>query len=161
MGARAETVRKPSTKDRAKHLSVVERRLKAVGKGSKRRTKGFVITVSLLLGGAIVMGVLLEQVLLAQSAFELAELRKNVAAAEVRHEELLLQSANLDSATRIERYARNNLGMVEPAPGTVEYIVADVRTGTHLGVSTVRDGDKPAAGVAGGMRAAASYGGTP
>lgn len=160
MNARAESVRKKSV-DRSKHLSVVERRRKASGKSPKKRTKGFVITVSLLLGGAIVMGVLLEQVLLAQSAFELAKLRKNVTAAEARHEELLLQSANLDSATRIERYARAHLGMVEPAPGTVEYIVADVRTGTHLGSATVRQGDEPAAGVAGGMRAAASYGVSP
>ena len=159
MSARAQTARKPV--DRKKHLSVVERRRKASGKKTKGRTKGFVITVSLLLGGAIVMGVLLEQVMLAQSAFELAELRKNVGAAEAKHEELLLQSANLDSATRIERYARTSLGMVEPAPGTVEYIVADVRTGTNLGQTTVKQGDEPADPVAGGMRSAASFGGSP
>lgn len=158
MGARAETIRERA--ERKKHLSVVERRLGNRDKSRKRHTKGFVITVSALLAGAIVMGVLLEQVLLAQSAFELAELRKNVAAAEARHEELLLQSANLDSAARIERYARTNLGMIEPPPGAVEYVVADVRTGTTLGRATVEQGNEPPS-VAGGLRAAASYGGSP
>lgn len=159
MTARAQTARKAV--DRKKHLSVVERRRKASGKSSRGRTKSFVITVSLLLGGAIVVGVLLEQVTLAQSAFELAEIREDLVAAETRHEELLLEAANLDSATRIERYARSSLGMVDPAPGSVEYIVADVRTGGRLGASTIRQGDESPAAVAGGLRSAAGYGGSP
>jgi cell division protein FtsB len=159
VSARAQSVRKPI--DRTKHLSVVERRRSASGKKTAGRTKGFVITVSLLLGGAIVAGVLLEQVVLAQSAFELAELRQNLAAAETRHEELLLEAANLDSATRIERYARNSLGMVEPAPGTIEYIVADVRTGGRINTTSVKQGDENPAAVTGGLRSAAGYGGSP
>ena len=159
MSARAQTARKPV--DRKKHLKVVERRRKASGKSTRGRTKSFVITVSLLLGGAIVVGVLLEQVTLAQSAFELAELRNDLVAAEARHEELLLEAANLDSATRIERYARRSLGMVDPAPGSIEYIVADVRTGGNLYSTSVKKGDDEPAAVAGGIRSAAGFGGSP
>ena len=159
MSARAQTLRKPI--DRGKHLSVVDRRRKASGKKTQGRTKGFVITVSLLLGGAIVAGVLLEQVTLAQSAFELAEIREDLVAAETRHEELLLEAANLDSATRIERFARNSLGMVEPAPGSIEYIVADVRTGGRLNSTSVKQGDESPAAVTGGLRSAAGFGGSP
>ena len=82
----------------------------------------------------------LEQVILAQSAFELGTLRQDMAAAESLHEELLLESAKLDNAARIERYARQSLGMVEPAPGTVQYVVADVRIGDSLAQTTVRRG---------------------
>ena len=82
MSARAQSVRKPI--DRTKHLSVVDRRRKASGKKKHGRTKAFVITVSLLLGGAIVMGVLLEQVTLAQSAFELAELAQEASTLTLR-----------------------------------------------------------------------------
>ena len=159
MSARAQTARKPV--DRKKHLSVVERRRKASGKTSRGHTKGFVITVSILLGGAIVVGVLLEQVTLAQSAFELAEMRQDLVAAEARHEELLLESANLDSAARIERYARTSLGMVDPAPGSVEYIVADVRTGGRLATGTIKQGDDKPTTVSGGLRSAAGFGSSP
>ena len=159
MSAKAQTLRNPI--DHGKHLSVVDRRRKASGKKTQGRTKGFVITVSLLLGGAIVAGVLLEQVTLAQSAFELAEIREDLVAAETRHEELLLEAANLDSATRIERYARNSLGMVEPAPGSIEYIVADVRTGGRIGSTSVKRGDESPAAVTGGIRSAAGFGGSP
>ena len=159
MSARAQTARKPV--DRSKHLSVVERRRKASGKTSRGRTKGFVITVSMLLGSAIVVGVLLEQVTLAQSAFELAEMRQDLVAAEARHEELLLEAANLDSATRIERYARTSLGMVDPVPGSVEYIVADVRTGGRLATETIKQGDGKPTTVTGGLRSAAGSGSSP
>ena len=159
MSARPAVSRRKAV-DREHHLSVVDRRRKASGK-KQSRGKGFVITVSLLLGGAIVMGVLLEQVVLAQSAFELAKLRKDMVAAEAKHEELLLEAARMDSATRIERYARRSLGMVDPAPGSVEYIVADVRTGGGLGRTSVKQGDDKPASVAGGLRSAAGYGGSP
>jgi cell division protein FtsB len=158
VSARPDPIRRKAV-DRKQHLSVVECRRKASGKHQERRGRGFVITVSLLLGGAIVMGVLLEQVVLAQSAFELAKLRKDVVAAEATQEELLLQAARLDSATRIERYARRSLGMVDPAPGSVEYIVANVRTGDGLGRTSVREGGHEPVPVTGGIRSAAAYGG--
>jgi cell division protein FtsL len=98
------------------------------------------VGVAVVLGGAIIFAVLLEQVVLAQSAFELGTLRKNMATAESEHEALLLESAKLDNAARIERYARHSLGMVDPAPGSIQYVVADVRTGTPLAETTVRHG---------------------
>ena len=78
--------------------------------------------------GSVVAGVLLEQVVLAQSAFKLQEMDKRLEQAETRQEELLAEMAELESPGRIERYARNYLGMVDPS--LIEYIVARVRTGT-------------------------------
>jgi cell division protein FtsB len=77
---------------------------------------------------AVVFAVLLEQVVLAQSAFKLAELRAEVRTAEATHEELLLWAAKMESPERIESIARNRLGMVSPS--SVEYIVADITTKT-------------------------------
>jgi cell division protein FtsL len=74
---------------------------------------------------ALLFGVLLEQVILAQSAFKLARVRRQMTAAEVRNEELTLEVTKLASPTRIERHARRVLGMV--APSDVEYVVAAVR----------------------------------
>ena len=71
-----------------------------------------------------VFGVLLEQVVLAQSAFELGRVRQQVLAAEAHHQELLLDATQLGSPGRIERYAREKLGMVDSAE--VGYIVAEV-----------------------------------
>lgn len=158
MSARAESIRKSAPAKRDSHLRVVDKRTKS--KKRKSRGKAAGITTSLVLAGAIVMGVLLEQVTLAQSAFELSKIRREFAVAEARHEELLLEAARLDSATRVERFARRSLGMVDPAPGQVEYIVADVRTGTSLDQSTIHEGDEANAPVT-GIRSAASYGGSP
>ena len=77
---------------------------------------------------AVISGVLLEQVMLAQSAFKLQSINARLERAEERQEELLAEVAQLESPGRIERYARNRLGMVDPMH--VEYIVARVRTGT-------------------------------
>jgi cell division protein FtsL len=85
-----------------------------------------VVILAAIAAAAIVIGVLLEQVFLAQSAFRLTDLRTSVEAADAKHEELLLESAQLDSAARIERYARTTLGMVDPAPDQIQYIVARV-----------------------------------
>jgi cell division protein FtsL len=71
-----------------------------------------------------VFGVLLEQVVLAQSAFELGRVREDVVAAETDHQELLLEATRLGSPGRIERYAREELGMVDSAE--FGYIVAEV-----------------------------------
>ena len=73
---------------------------------------------------ALVFGVLLEQVILAQSAFELTRVRERMETAEARNQQLLLEMTKLQTPARIERYARNELGMV--APTGVEYVVADV-----------------------------------
>ena len=108
----------------------VARRKKARGllkrTGARRAMPGYLIVTIVVL--AIVAGVLLEQVMLAQSAFRLSDINKSLASAEARQEELLAELAELESPGRIERYARTQLGMTDPA--VVEYIVANVRLGT-------------------------------
>lgn len=106
-------------------LRVVDRRSRAK-KGEARRS------LSVLIGGgvvaiAIIAAILLEQVVLVQSAFQLSDLRQQLEAAEARHEVLILEASQLDSSARIERYARENLGMINPDPMGVEYIVADIK----------------------------------
>lgn len=81
--------------------------------------------VSGLLIVLAIFGVLLEQVVLAQSAFKLGRIREEVAAAEAHHQELLLDATKLGSPGRIERYAREDLGMVDSAD--VGYIVAEIK----------------------------------
>ncbi|MGH2694033.1 MAG: hypothetical protein ACRDJJ_04380 [Actinomycetota bacterium] len=160
MSARAESVRRQHSQKK-RHLSVVERRLRSKpSTRSTARRKAAAIAASALLCGAIVVGVLLERVLLAQSAFELAKVRKQMAVQEAKHEELLLEAAHLDSAARVERYARTNLDMVDPPPGTVEYVVADVRVGEPIAKGTVQEGSEPAR-ASGGLRSAASVGASP
>ncbi|HET7482836.1 MAG TPA: cell division protein FtsL [Actinomycetota bacterium] len=127
MSARPATIRERALVP-ARHLHLVRRK----GRSHKliKRTRTTRVGMFAVVGGivvaAIVAGVLLEQVVLAQSAFRLGDLRKKLESADARHEELLLESAQLDSAARIERYARSTLGMVDPAPDQIEYIVAKV-----------------------------------
>lgn len=123
MSARAAAVRR-TTKKRTQ-LRVVRRRGRSLIKRSgSRRTAPWLI-ISVIAVVAIVAGVLLEQVVLAQSAFKLDAINERLEASEERQEELLAEMAELESPGRIERYARAHLGMV--APTTVEYIVARVR----------------------------------
>lgn len=105
---------------------------------------------------AVVFAVLLEQVVLGQSAFKLAELRKELVAAEAEHEELLLEVAKMESPDRIERYARINLGMTDPA--AVEYIVADL--GKEAEEESARSGRARLTVPAGLASGAAGEGGT-
>jgi hypothetical protein len=74
----------------------------------------------------IVFTILLEQVVLAQSAFKLARIRERLVRAEARHHELLVDASMLESSDRIEWVARNRLKMVDPPPEQVHYIVADI-----------------------------------
>jgi cell division protein FtsL len=109
--------------------------------------------LAILLIGATVATVLLEQVVLAQTGFKMAQLRDRVVVAEARHAELVLRAARLGSPERIERVAITELGMTYPAPSEVKYIVANVRqkTGATLAVNKPRfqlDGEAQAAGVA-------------
>lgn len=107
----------------------------------------------------IVFGVLLERVILAQSAFKLAQFRNQLVAAEERQEELLLESSSLASPDRIEHYARTALGMVDAS--IVEYIVADVPAADglpalRLGSRDVGGGaDQPIGASAEGLEEAA------
>lgn len=149
MSARASDVRTRAHQTRGNQLRVVTKRRSRdlVKKSDQRRS------VSLYLGlaffaAAVVAAILLEQVVLAQSAFHLSDLRRQLQAAEEKHEVLLLQAAQLDSSARIERYARENLGMVDPGPGGVEYIVADIKQPRHVrrGIAGKRATDAVATG---------------
>lgn len=129
MSARAAEVRASRARSRRSDLKVVPRRHKGgliKREGSSRLLSMGAITAIAAL--AIVFGVLLEQVVLAQSAFKLSGIRQSLSGAEARHEELLLEAAKLDSAARIEKYARTELGMIDPVPSSVRYIVADINS---------------------------------
>lgn len=119
-----------------RELRVVRRRSRRLIKRQASRRVAPLALASVVLIGTIVVAVLLERVVLSQSAFELARLRKRVAAAEARHQELLLEAARLESPGRIERVARVRLGMVDPV--SVNYIVADVGVPSSPLVATER-----------------------
>lgn len=123
---------KPATRTAPKKpdLKVVQRRKskKLIKRTGARRLAPFTITASIAIA-AIVTGILLEQVVLAQSAFELQKIRVELTEAEEDREVLMLEAARLDSDARVERYARETLGMVDPAPQSVRYIVADIGLG--------------------------------
>lgn len=108
-------------------LQVVRRRKnqRLIKRTGARRMAPFTILAVIAIG-AIVAAILLEQVVLAQSAFKLTHIREQLAEAEEDREVLMLEAAKLDSAARIERYARENLGMVDPSPQNVRYIVANI-----------------------------------
>lgn len=126
MSARAATLGRRLAPP-APRLGVARRRSKRlIKRGNARRIAPAYIAVAIAIS-AIVAGVLLEQVVLAQSAFKLSAINKRLAAAEVRQEELLAEVAQLESPGRIERYARTHLGMVDPT--NVEYVVVDVAIG--------------------------------
>ncbi|HEV3472047.1 MAG TPA: septum formation initiator family protein [Actinomycetota bacterium] len=111
----------------APRLGLARRKTKKlIKRGKARRIAPAYLAISIAIG-AIVAGVLLEQVVLAQSAFKLSAINERLQAAEARQEELLAEVAELESPGRIERYARTRLGMVDPV--NVEYVVADVRIG--------------------------------
>lgn len=128
-------------------LRVVRRRGRSLIKRSGSRRSAPMLIVGVIAVAAIVAGVLLEQVILAQSAFKLEAINKRLTAAESRQEELLAQMAELESPGRIERYARTRLGMTDPT--TVEYIVAKVRTGNDNRLAdALRASDLPLPGTA-------------
>jgi cell division protein FtsL len=108
------------------HLRVVRRNARKliVRRGSRRMAPYAVGGAIVVL--AIIFTVLLEQVVLAQSAFKLAELREKLVAAETRHHELLLEAAALENSDRIERFAREELGMVDADLTSAGYIYADI-----------------------------------
>lgn len=110
-----------ATQDRA-DLRIVRRRSRSlIKRGRSTRLAPVVILVGICVA-TIVFGVLLEQVMLAQSAFKLTQIRARLARAEATHEALLYEAAQLENPERIERFAREELGMVD-APA-VSYIVA-------------------------------------
>lgn len=106
--------------------------LRVVSRKKKRRVSRVTRRAPVaILGGilvvAVVFGILLEQVVLAQSAFKVAKLQKKLTHAQERQESLLRDSASLESPARIERVARKRLGMVDPTAREINYIVADIQ----------------------------------
>ena len=114
-------------------LEVVRRR----SKGLIRRSPARRLAPAAILGAigvvAVIFAILLEQVVLAQSAFELSRLRSELATVQARHERAMFEASRLESPERIERYAREELGMVEPPFS--EYVTADVRAPRSPGLA--------------------------
>jgi cell division protein FtsB len=138
-------------------LEIVRRKkLKLIERAGMSRAIPYVIGGAIAIV-AVVFAVLLEQVVLGQSAFKLAELRQGLIAAEAEHEELLLEAAKMESPDRIEQYARLNLGMTDPV--SVEYIVADITT-TKAQRTTTRSGEARLTVPAGLASGSAGEGGT-
>lgn len=127
MAMRAVT--RPQTASDGPILQVVGRRRskRLIKRSGSRRLAPFTILATIAIG-AIIAAILLEQVVLAQSAFKLAQIRHELAEAERDREVLMLEAARLDSAARIERFARDSLGMIDPGPQDVRYIVANIPT---------------------------------
>lgn len=128
MSARPSQLRAPRTRAKNPGLRLVRRRSrKLIRRGFSTKLAPTAIIAAIGVA-AVVIGVLLEQVVLAQSAFKLAKVRQEVIAAEAEHQELLLEATKLGSPGRIERYAIEELGMVKPAPAQVDYVVADIKS---------------------------------
>ena len=125
MSARAQAL-KPRTAPRKTELTVVRRKSRRLIKRTAATRVAPIAIIAAIGVAAIIAMVLLMQVILAQSAFHLSDLRDDIQKSEARHEELVLEAARLDSSGRIERYARETLGMVDPDPASVQYIVANV-----------------------------------
>lgn len=124
MSARASALTSRALPSKAPGLRVVRRRSKSlIKRGAARRVAPLYIATAIA-AAAVIAAVLLAQVVLAQSAFKLTKINDRLAVAEARHEQLLAQVALLESPGRIERYARSELGMVDPIH--VEYVVARV-----------------------------------
>ena len=127
MSARPSQLRAPRTRTRTPGLRLVRRRSrKLIRRGLSTRLAPLAIVASIGVI-AVVIAVLLEQVVLAQSAFKLARIRAEVVEAEAEHQELLLEATRLGSPGRIEHYATQELGMVKPQPQELDYVVADVK----------------------------------
>lgn len=136
MSARAAKVKNARPAGRA--LSVVRRKdRRLVKRGTTRRMAPAMVVATILIA-ATTFGVLLAQVVLAQSGFKMQQLREEVAKADEKHARLVLRAAKLSSAERIERVAIEELGMVFPEQ-TPEYIVANVKTRSSQGLAQVAE----------------------
>ena len=105
-------------------LAVARRRSRGlIKRGAPRRVAPVAIGVAIFVA-TVVFGVVLEQIVLAQSAFKMARIRHQLAVEETKHQELVLEATQLESPMRIELFARKQLSMVEP--DEIDYLVADV-----------------------------------
>ena len=144
---RAQEVRRSAG---APNLRVVRRKSRNLMVRSESRRLVPVAVICGIAALAIVVGVLLEQVVLAQSAFKLARVREELVTEEQRHQDLLLEATRLEGSDRIERYARDVLGMVDANSIGLNYIVADVHVRDPLKTPGRRQSGVSAAGQAAG-----------
>ena len=127
MSARPSQLRAPRTRPKTPGLRLVRRRSRSlIRRGVSTRLAPLAIIASVGVA-LVIVGVLLEQVVLAQSAFKLTRVREQVVKAEAEHQELLLEATRLGSPGRIEKYAMEELGMMKPGPKNINYIVADIK----------------------------------
>jgi cell division protein FtsL len=127
VSARPSQLRTPRTRPEIPGLRLVRRRSRSlIKRGFSTRLAPLAIIASIGVA-LVVFGVLLEQVVLAQSAFKLARVRAQVVEAEAEHQALLLEATRLGSPGRIEKYAMEELGMVKPGHANTDYIVADIK----------------------------------
>lgn len=153
MSARASQLRAPRTRSHNPGLRLVRRRSRGLIRRSFSTSLAPVAILASIVVATAVVVVLLEQVILAQSAFKLSRVREQVEAAEVRHQELLLETTMLGSPGRIERVAKVELGMVPPDAQSTQYVVARVRGvtgGSLVARSRATRPLQPATGVAAG-----------
>ena len=136
MSTRSSTARSArSSKSSRPRLEIVGRKgRRGLIKRSRSRRFAPAWVAAAVFVVAVIFSVLLEQVVLAQSAFHLSKLTARVNTVEESHQALLVKWARLQSQNRIEHYARMRLGMVDPPPGDTQYIVANVTEdgGNHL-----------------------------
>ena len=152
MSARASQVKSRASRPSRTPLTLARRSKRGLIKRHSQRRFAPLVIVAVLLVCATVFTVLLEQVILAQTGFKMAQLRERVVAAESRHAELVLRAAKLGSPERIERVAITELGMTYPAPSSVKYIVANVRPNPATKLASARpkfiiDSEAQAVGV--------------
>jgi cell division protein FtsL len=144
MSARPSRVVQRTSSGRA-DLRVVKRRSRKLIRRSPSTRATPLVIAGVILAVAAVFGILLEQVLMAQSAFKLGRIRERMIAAEARHEDLIFQVSQLQSDARIESYARTQLGMVEADPARTEFIVADLQSRRDRQLATASGGLRPRA----------------
>jgi len=150
MSTRASQSRRNAGRAATPHLRVVRRKSRNLMVRSESRRLAPTVIAAGIAVMALVVGVLLEQVVLAQSAFKLASVRERLVAEEERNQDLMLEATRLESSARIESYAREVLGMVEPDRSVTNYMVADVRLRDPLRVARGDRPSRPAAGQAAG-----------
>ncbi len=153
MSARASQLRAPRTRPHNPGLRLVRRRSRGLIRRSFSTSLAPVAILTSIVVATAVVAVLLEQVVLAQSAFKLSRVREQVEVAETRHQELLLEVTRLGSPGRIERVAMEELGMVPPDSQRTEYVVANVKGvtgGSLVARSKATRPLQPGTGVAAG-----------
>jgi len=124
-------------------LRVVRRKRRGLIQRSASRKATPLVVGGIIMVALLIATVLLEQVLMAQSAFKLGEIRQRTERAEAKQQELVLQVTQLENKERIEAFARTQLGMVESNAANSEYMVADIELGSDARIAVGRESDAP------------------